>query len=94
VNRRPLRLVAFPISDIGIVLIAVTFVLRLGLDSIVSLFAVSLMAAGLVLFLRWGCVESQGGKMMKVSNTQRGPLLLNVSTKFASETHFSSSDHY
>jgi hypothetical protein len=47
------------ISDVGIVLFVVTFVFRLGLDSIVSLVAVLLMVAGLVLFFRWGALKAK-----------------------------------
>jgi hypothetical protein len=59
VNLRLLRLLASVISDVGIILFVVTFVFRLGLDSIVSLVAVLLMVAGLVLFFRWGALKAK-----------------------------------
>jgi hypothetical protein len=62
VNLRRLRLVAFVISDIGIILTVLSFVLRLGLDSTVGLIGVILMAAGLVLLFRWSALKANKTK--------------------------------
>lgn len=59
--RRP-RLVAFVISDVGLVLLALTLVLRLGLGSIMTLIAVILMVAGLWLLFRWSAFKAKESK--------------------------------
>ena len=59
---RRLRLVAFVISDVGIILTVLTFVLRLGLDSTVGLIGVILVVAGLVLLFRWSALKAKESK--------------------------------
>ena len=58
-NLRLLRLVAIALSDAGILLLVLTLVLRLGLDSIVTVVATLLIAAGLILFLRWSALKAK-----------------------------------
>jgi hypothetical protein len=62
VNLRLLRLAAFVVSDAGLILLVLTFILRLGLDSIEALVGTILMAIGLVLILWCGALKPREGK--------------------------------
>jgi uncharacterized membrane protein HdeD (DUF308 family) len=60
VNLRLLRLVGILLGDAGIVLATLTFFVRL--DSIVRLFAVILIVAGVVALFRWTALKGEVGK--------------------------------
>ena len=59
---RLLRLLAILLGDAGLVLLVLTFVLRLGLNSIVNLVAIPLIMASLVLWFKWSALKTKKAK--------------------------------
>ena len=59
---RLLRLFAILLGDAGLILLVLTYVLRLGLNSIVNLVALPLIMASLVFWFRWSALKAKESK--------------------------------